>query len=61
MIIYTTVSDEGGPIYSTLLHGILLGFFFPLLPFFFMRAPRPAAFFSDAYQAVEGPPNVVFS
>jgi len=57
----TDLSGDGGPIYNTLLHGILLGFFFPLLPFYFMRPPRPAAFFSDTYQAVEGPSNVIFS
>lgn len=44
------VSESG--IYTTLLQGLLLGFFFPLLPFFYMRAPRPEAFFSDEYAAV---------
>ncbi|KAF8327474.1 DUF2407 C-terminal domain-containing protein [Cantharellus anzutake] len=48
-------------IYSTLLFGMLLGFFFPLLPFYFMRSPRPAVFFSDSYQALESQPSVVFS
>ena len=38
---------SGDDIYTTLLLGMLLGFFFLILPFYFMRTPRPAAFFSD--------------
>ncbi|KAH7096435.1 DUF2407 ubiquitin-like domain-containing protein [Auriculariales sp. MPI-PUGE-AT-0066] len=32
---------------ATLAQGLLMGFFFPLLPFFFMSERRPAAFWSD--------------
>lgn len=53
------VSETG--MYTTLLQGLLLGFFFPLLPFFYMRPQRVDAFFSDAYQGVEGHGSVVFS
>jgi len=52
---------SGDDIYTTLLLGMLLGFFFPILPFYFMRTPRPAAFFSDAYQTLESQPSVIFS
>jgi len=54
-----SLSETG--IYTTLLQGLILGFFFPLLPFFYMRSPRPDAFFSDEYQALEGHGNVIFS
>ncbi|OCH91602.1 hypothetical protein OBBRIDRAFT_792077 [Obba rivulosa] len=32
---------------STILHGIVLGFFFPIIPLFFFRAPKPALFWDD--------------
>lgn len=32
---------------STFLNGIVMGFFFPLLPFFFFRAPKLAAFWEE--------------
>ncbi|KDQ14989.1 hypothetical protein BOTBODRAFT_109072 [Botryobasidium botryosum FD-172 SS1] len=53
--------DDPNSLYATLLQGILLGFFYPLLPFFFIREARPAAFFSDTYAQLEAPPSIVFS
>ncbi|ETW81462.1 hypothetical protein HETIRDRAFT_439906 [Heterobasidion irregulare TC 32-1] len=32
---------------SEILHGIIVGFFFPLLPFFFFRETKPAVFWSN--------------
>ena len=32
---------------ATFVKGLLIGFFFPLLPFFFMRTPRPAIFWEN--------------
>lgn len=45
---------------STVLQGILLGFFFPLLPFFFMRSSKPPVFWDDGSEH-EPTSNVVFS
>ncbi|KAF8272756.1 DUF2407 C-terminal domain-containing protein [Lactarius quietus] len=42
------------------LNGIIIGFFFPLLPFFFLRAPKPAAFWESGH-ALEAPESTVFS
>lgn len=38
---------QAGPTATATLQGVLLGFFFPLLPFFFMRVHRPAIFWAD--------------
>lgn len=32
---------------SSLHNGIVLGFFFPLIPFFFFRSNKPAVFWDD--------------
>ncbi|KAF8198038.1 DUF2407 C-terminal domain-containing protein [Pholiota molesta] len=45
---------------STILQGVLLGFFFPFLPFFFLRGPKPAVFWSDDSE-LESTSNVIFS
>ncbi len=42
------------------LNGIIIGFFFPLLPFFFLRAPKPAAFWESGH-VLETPESTVFS
>ncbi|KAH9002782.1 hypothetical protein EDB86DRAFT_3063289 [Lactarius hatsudake] len=42
------------------LNGIIIGFFFPLLPFFFLRAPKPAAFWESGH-ALDTPESTVFS
>jgi len=45
---------------SPILQGIVLGFFFPLLPFFFIREPKPTAFWENgAEHELTG--SVVFS
>jgi hypothetical protein len=42
------------------LNGIIIGFFFPLLPLFFLRAPKPAAFWESGH-ALDTPESTVFS
>lgn len=50
-------SDSRG---RAVLNGIVIGFFFPLLPFFFFRGSKPAAFW-DSGQAIETTESTVFS
>ncbi|KAF9472135.1 hypothetical protein BDN70DRAFT_887344 [Pholiota conissans] len=45
---------------STMLQGVLLGFFFPFLPFFFLRGQKPAVFWADDSEQ-EATSNVIFS
>ena len=45
---------------STPLQGFLMGFFFPLLPFFFIAVPQPAAFWDDG-RPLESQDSVIFS
>ncbi|KAG5651086.1 hypothetical protein H0H81_009958 [Sphagnurus paluster] len=52
--------SQSSPSNITILQGILLGFFFPLIPFFFMRNPKPAVFWDDGSE-YEAPGNVIFS
>ncbi|QRV76018.1 hypothetical protein RhiJN_18852 [Ceratobasidium sp. AG-Ba] len=52
---------DADPMYPPYLHGILMGFFFPLMPLFFLRELPPPAFFSDNVAPVEAPRSVVFS
>lgn len=42
------------------LNGIVIGFFFPLLPFFFLRTPKPAVFWESGH-ALDTPESTVFS
>ncbi|KAI0260683.1 DUF2407 C-terminal domain-containing protein [Gloeopeniophorella convolvens] len=42
------------------LNGIIIGFFFPLFPFFFFHAQKPAAFWESGH-ALETPESAVFS
>jgi len=44
---------------SSSLQGLLLGFFFPLLPFFFMFEEKPAVFWEDGSEQESS--NVLFS
>ncbi|EJC98967.1 uncharacterized protein FOMMEDRAFT_142985 [Fomitiporia mediterranea MF3/22] len=44
----------------TLLQGLLVGFFFPLLPFFFFHEARPAVFWENG-RSQDAPSSVVFS
>jgi len=41
----------------TFLNGIVVGFFFPLIPLFFIRAPKPAVFWDDGseHEATSSP------
>lgn len=45
---------------SSFLQGVLVGFFFPFLPFFFMSSRKPAAFWEDGSEQ-EPSVNVIFS
>jgi hypothetical protein len=51
---------DGDPRARAVLNGIVIGFFFPLFPFFFFRAPKPAAFWEGGH-ALENPESTVFS
>ncbi|KAF5321492.1 hypothetical protein D9619_001507 [Psilocybe cf. subviscida] len=44
---------------SSVLQGVLLGFFFPLIPFFFLRSRKPTVFWENNAEA-EVPSNVIF-
>jgi hypothetical protein len=55
-----TASAESDSRARAVLNGIIIGFFFPLLPFFFLRAPKPAAFWENGH-ALETPESTVFS
>ncbi|KAK2464200.1 hypothetical protein APHAL10511_003657 [Amanita phalloides] len=45
---------------SSVLQGIVIGFFFPILPFFFMRNQSAAVFWEDG-SAQDATPNVILS
>jgi len=55
-----SASAESDSRARAVLNGIIIGFFFPLLPFFFLRAPKPAAFWDNG-QALETSESTVFS
>lgn len=55
-----SLSQSGDTGNSNMLQGILVGFFFPVLPFFFMRSQKPATFWDDGSEP-EPPANVIFS
>ena len=44
----------------TILQGLIIGFFFPLLPFFFLNESRPAVFWEDG-RLSETVSSVLFS
>ncbi|KZT23399.1 hypothetical protein NEOLEDRAFT_1069434 [Neolentinus lepideus HHB14362 ss-1] len=53
--------SDSSPAGSTIvLRGIVMGFFFPLLPFFFFREPKPAVFWENG-QEHESLGSVIFS
>jgi len=56
----TASLSQSSPHSSPILQGIVLGFFFPLLPFFFMRETKPAAFWENGTEH-ELTGSVVFS
>jgi len=45
---------------SAMLQGTMIGFFFPILPFFFMKNPKPAVFWEDGSES-DITSNVIFS
>ena len=53
-------SPESDSRARAVLNGIVIGFFFPLLPFFFFRGTKPAAFFESGH-AIETAESTVFS
>jgi len=53
-------SPESDSRARAVLNGIVIGFFFPLLPFFFFRGSKPAAFFESGH-AIETAESNVFS
>ena len=55
-----SASAESDSRARAVLNGIINGFFFPLLPFFFLRAPKPAAFWDNGH-ALETSESTVFS
>ena len=55
-----TGSPESDSRARAVLNGIVIGFFFPLLPFFFFRGSKPAAFFESGH-AIETAESTVFS
>lgn len=55
----TALAPSSSPV-ATLVQGLLVGFFFPIIPFFFMYEQRQAAFWSNGRSA-ERPGSVVFS
>lgn len=55
-----TLSQSSASSNSAVLQGVLLGFFFPLLPFYFMRTQKPPIFWDDGSES-EPTENVIFS
>jgi hypothetical protein len=53
-------SSESDSRARAVLNGIVIGFFFPLLPFFFFRGSKPAAFWESGH-TVEMTESTVFS
>ncbi|KZT62156.1 hypothetical protein CALCODRAFT_426737 [Calocera cornea HHB12733] len=57
---------EGEGMYMTTLQGLLTGFFFPIMPFYFMRQPPPPTMFTERELEPDTPlpdliPTAVFS
>ncbi|WRT67947.1 uncharacterized protein IL334_004921 [Kwoniella shivajii] len=48
-----TASTTSEGMYTSILHGLLTGFLFPILPWFFFREPPLPNFFDSEYQAIE--------
>ncbi|KAI0040293.1 hypothetical protein FA95DRAFT_1566530 [Auriscalpium vulgare] len=56
----TASLSRGDPSSSAILQGIVVGFFFPLLPFFYFRETKPPAFWSNG-RPIESLGSVVFT
>jgi hypothetical protein len=55
-----SLSQSAASSSASVLQGVIVGFFFPFLPFFFMRNRKPAAFWEDGNEE-EPTSNVIFS
>lgn len=55
-----SAASRSSPVPTTILQGILVGFFFPLLPFFFFREPRAAVFWENG-RPHDNASSVIFS
>jgi len=54
------LSQSSSSTSSAVLQGTVIGFFFPILPFFFMKNTKPAVFWDDGSET-DSTVNVVFS
>ncbi|KAF8517414.1 DUF2407 C-terminal domain-containing protein [Hysterangium stoloniferum] len=54
------LSQSSSPTSSTVIQGLLLGFFFPILPFFYFREPLPPAFWENDRE-MEHVPSAIFT
>ncbi|KAF8637950.1 hypothetical protein AX16_010583 [Volvariella volvacea WC 439] len=54
------LSQNAGSANTAMLQGVLIGFFFPLIPFFFMRSHKPPVFWEDGGET-DPPSNNIFS
>jgi len=52
--------SQGSSSNTALMQGTFIGFFFPILPLFFLRKPSTSAFWDDNTE-VEAPESVIFS
>ena len=55
-----SLSQSAASSSASVLQGVIIGFFFPFLPFFFMRNRKSAAFWEDGNEE-EPTSNVIFS
>jgi hypothetical protein len=55
-----SLSQSAASSSASVLQGVIVGFFFPFLPFFFMGNRKPAAFWEDGHEE-EPISNVIFS
>ena len=55
-----SLSQSAASSSASVLQGVIVGFFFPFLPFFFMRNRKSAAFWEDGNEE-EPTSNVIFS
>ncbi|KAF9453968.1 hypothetical protein P691DRAFT_718380 [Macrolepiota fuliginosa MF-IS2] len=54
------LSQSSSSTSSAILQGTVMGFFFPIMPFFFMKTSRPAVFWEDGTEP-DSTSNVLFS
>ena len=56
-----SLSQSAASSSASVLQGVIVGFFFPFLPFFFMRNRKPAVFWEDGNEEELTTSNVIFS